>query len=227
MFLRIFSISLTPVNPHRFSLFKFRSLLARLCSDHAGITGARAPVGPVLSRYPPIISGQQKTVIRVTGICQGADFLWQIVDGNTEILDGNLQCHIDTRDAVIRNEKLETTDDQHEYEFLTPWLALNQQNEKKFYLLQGKPARDVFMQKLLTTQLNTLAKSLESPPGKPITCTAQVRFIRERIDHQTVMVFKGRFRTNLLIPQYLGIGRSVSQGFGWVREIPFEADTYD
>jgi hypothetical protein len=33
------------------------------------------------------------------------------------------------------------------------------------------------------------------------------------------MVFLGTFRTNLQIPAYFGIGQSVSQGFGTVREL--------
>jgi len=106
------------------------------------------------------------------------------------------------------------------YEFLTPWLALNQQNAKKFYDLQGKPQRDAFMQKLLTDQLNTLAKSLDYKVTNPITCVSKVRFKREQIDRENVMVFLGKFQTNLTIPDYLGIGQSVSQGYGTVRCIP-------
>lgn len=218
MFLRIFGISLTPVNPDRFSLLDCRSQLTRRCAEQTA-AGPGTPAGPVLSRYPPVLCGQLKTGIRVTGICQGADLLSQMAAGAAEILDGDLRCRVTTRDPEIRREQFGITDEEHEYEFITPWLALNQQNEKKFYLLQGKPARDAFMQKLLAAQLNTLAKSLEYTPARPVTCTAKVRFIRERIDRQTVMIFKGQFRTNLVIPHHLGIGQSVSQGFGWVQEI--------
>jgi uncharacterized protein (UPF0254 family) len=108
----------------------------------------------------------------------------------------------------------------HEYEFLTPWLALNQQYAKKFYDLSGKPARDAFMQDLLTRHLTTLAKSLDYELPEPVTCTAKVKFLRERIDRENVIVFLGKFRTNLCIPDYLGIGQSVSQGYGTIRAIP-------
>jgi len=223
---RIFTITITPENPLRFSLLEFRSALTRACAERTANAGPGTTDRPVLSRYPPILGGQQKHDIRVTGLCQGADFLFALACGNTEILDGNLRCHIDTRDAEVRTEPFGITAEEHEYEFVTPWLSLNQQNEKKFYLLQGKPARDAFMQKLLAAQLNTFAKSLEYSPETPITCTAHVRFVRERIERQTVMIFKGRFRTNLTIPQYLGIGQSVSQGFGWVQEMPRGTDCW-
>ncbi len=222
---RTFTLTITPANPLQFSLSEFRSLLSRECAERTAKAGPGTTDGPVLSRYPPTLCGQLKHEIRVTGICQGADFLYSLARGNTEI-GGENRCHIDTRDEEIRSEPFGIMDEEHEYEFITPWLALNQQNEKKFYLLQGKPARDAFMQKLLAAQLNTFVKSLEYSHELPIACTAHVRFVRERIDRQTVMIFKGRFRTNLRIPQYLGIGQSVSHGFGWVQEIPPGTDSW-
>ena len=137
---------------------------------------------------------------------------------------GESTCRITARDPAIRSEPFGITDTPDTYEFLTPWLALNQQHAKKFYDLNGKPQRDAFMQKLLTTQLTTLAKSLDYDITAPITCEAKVRFLRERIDRENVMVFLGKFRTNLHIPDYLGIGRSVSQGYGTIKRITESPD---
>jgi len=153
------------------------------------------------------------------GICQGARFLMTLAGENAEIIPGTNGCRIVSRDEAIRDEEFGTSGASCEYEFLTPWIALNQQNAKKFYDLKGKPARDAFMQKILTTHLNTLAKSLDYSPGEPVTCVPHIRFIRQRIDRENVIVFLGKFRTNLRIPEYLGIGQSVSQGYGTVRAV--------
>jgi hypothetical protein len=53
----------------------------------------------------------------------------------------------------------------------------------------------------------------------PISCEPKVRFRRDRIDDENIMVFVGKFRTNLGIPDFLGIGQSVSRGFGTIRHI--------
>jgi hypothetical protein len=37
---------------------------------------------------------------------------------------------------------------------------------------------------------------------------------------ENVMVFLGKFQTNLRIPDYFGIGQSVSQGSGTIKSIP-------
>lgn len=162
---------------------------------------------------------QVKGGLVLLGICQGAGFLWQITTGTQELEAGEIPCRITSRDPEIRQEEFGIDGGIHTYEFLTPWLALNQQYAKKFYDLSGKPARDAFMEKLLLSHLNTLAKSLDYVPPEPITCTAKVKFMRERIDRENVIVFLGKFTTNLRIPDYLGIGQSVSQGYGTLRGI--------
>ena len=156
-------------------------------------------------------------MLMVVGVGQGAALLQDISRGAKEVRSGETTCVISGRDQAIRNEEFGISDKILTFEFLTPWLALNQQNAKKFYDLKGKPERDAFMQKLLTGHLGTLAKSLDYDLPEPLYCESRVRFIRERIHQENVIVFLGTFRTNLTLPDYLGIGQSVSEGFGTIR----------
>lgn len=219
MILRFYTLTLEPVNPLQFSLPEFRSALTRqLVKDPAPVKNSGED-GKTLHRYPALLCKQVKGELVLVGICQGADFLWQITAGNQELEAGDISCRIISRDPVIRHEEFGIDGKMHSYEFLTQWLALNQQYAKKFYDLSGKPARDAFMEKLLVSHLTTLAKSLDYVPPEPVTCRAKVKFLRERIDRENVIVFLGKFSTNLRIPDYLGIGQSVSQGYGTVRGI--------
>jgi len=220
MILPLFTLVLQPANPLQFSLSGFRSSLTRGLAEYHAEGQSGTPAGKIIHRYPALQCKQVKHDLMVIGICQGAGFIRQMTEEKTEIVPGENCCTIVSRDPGIREEEFGTSGRLHEYEFLTPWLALNQQYAKKFYDLKGKPARDAFMQKILTAHLNTLAKSLDYIPEEPVTCTAHIRFIRERIDRENVIVFLGKFRTNLCIPDYLGMGQSVSQGFGTIRKIP-------
>ena len=58
-------------------------------------------------------------------------------------------------------------------------------------------------------------------PAK-IKCDVQVRIRKSRLKDVNVMVFIGSFCVNFLIPDYLGIGKSVSRGFGAVRRYGIE-----
>jgi hypothetical protein len=217
MILRMYTLSLEPAYPLVFSDDDLRSFLTKVLSEYSALP--RENASGFIHRYPVLQCKQVKGDLMVMGISQGADCLSRITHDQTMLGTGESACRITARDPAIRPELFAVTDTPVTYELLTPWLALNQQNAKKFYDLKGKPQRDAFMQKLISAQLNTFAKSLDYEITAPITCDAKVRFKRERIDRENVMVFLGKFRTNLRIPDYLGIGQSVSQGYGTIKRI--------
>ena len=215
MILPVFTLTLEPSNPLQFSVDELRSFFSIKLSEYT--TLHKDSTAGFIHRYPVVQCKQIKSMLMVIGIGQGADLLQEISGGEKEFRIGENTCTISGRDPGIRNEAFSISDKIHTYEFLIPWLALNQQNAKKFYDLKGKPERDTFMQKILTGNLSTLAKSIDYDLPAPLTCKSRVRFKRERIHQENVMVFLGTFGTNLRIPDYLGIGQSVSQGFGTIR----------
>ena len=223
MILPIFTLTLEPSNPLQFSIDELRSFFYKKLAEYTELHKDSTTV--FIHRYPVVQCKQIKSMLMVIGISQGADLLQEISGGKQEFRIGENTCTVFGRELGIRNEVFSISDKIHTYEFLTPWLALNQQNAKKFYDLKGKPERDAFMQKILTGNLNTFAKSIDYDLPAPLTCESRVRFKRERIDRENVMVFLGTFKTNLCIPDYLGIGQSVSQGFGTIRcRDPLETD---
>jgi hypothetical protein len=216
MILRMYTLSLEPEHPLRFSPDELRSYLSRKLAEY---TLHEENTAGFLHRYPALQCKRVKNTLMITGISQGAGCLCQLARGSATLGSGDTTCRIIARDPAVRSEPFGITDALALYEFVTPWLALNQQNAKKFYDLVGKPQRDAFMHKLLTAQLATLAKSLDCELTGPVLCEANVRFRRDRIGRENVMVFLGKFRTNLGIPDYLGIGQSVSQGYGTIKRI--------
>jgi len=223
MILSIFTLTLEPANPLQFSVDELRSFFSKKLAEYT--THHKDSTSGFIHRYPVVQCKQIKSMLMVIGISQGADLLQEISGGEKEFRIGENTCTISGWDQEIRNEVFSISDKIHTYEFLTPWLALNQQNAKKFYDLKGKPERDAFMQKILTGNLHTLAKSIDYDLPAPLTCKSRVRFKRERIHQENVMVFLGTFGTNLRIPDYLGIGQSVSQGFGTIQcRDPSETD---
>jgi hypothetical protein len=177
-------------------------------------------------RYPVLQAKQVKRDLIVIGVSQGADCLCQIIRDRETLGAGENTCRITACDPEVRSETFGVTDTVAAYEFLTPYLALNQQHAKQFYDLNGKAQRDAFLQTLLSTHLATLAKSLDYRITTPVCCEAKVRFKRDRIGNANEMVFLGKFRTNLRIPDYLGIGRLVSQGYGTITCIRESPDTH-
>jgi len=224
MILRTYMLCLEPEHPLRFSADELRAFLTTKMAEYTA--RHRDDPGGFIHRYPVLQCKQVKTGLVVIGISQGAGCLFQSAHDQPVLGSGESTCRITARDPAIRSEPFGVTDTRVTYEFLTPWLALNQQHAKKFYDLNGKLQRDAFMHKLLASQLHTLAKSLDYKTAVPISCETKVRFRRDRIGRENVMVFLGKFSTTLTIPDYLGIGFSVSQGYGTIKRITESSDTY-
>ena len=218
MILRIFTLTLEPENPVRFSIEELRTYLAEELNSYKALHKDNS--GSFIHRYPALQCKMIKNALMVVGINEGADVLERISRSRQKILPGEITCSIVARDTGIREEPFGISGIMTTYEFLTPWLALNQQNTKKFYELEGKPERDAFLMKILSGGLLILSKSLGYQPPGPVICEEKVRFRKDWIDNKSVMVFVGKFRTNLRIPDYLGMGQSISLGFGTVRQIP-------
>ncbi|WP_321508568.1 CRISPR-associated endonuclease Cas6 [uncultured Methanoregula sp.] len=216
MNIRIFTLTLEPANPVTFSIENLRSFLNRNLLEYSALSPDREGF---VHRYPAVQCKQVKDTLMAVGIAQGADFLQQLSSGMTVIAEGPEACTVTGRDPAVREEFFGIAAEPATYEFQTSYLALNQQNARKFYDLKGKPERDAFLQKILAGNLSSLAKSLDCPLASPLTCEPKVRFRRERIERENIMVFYGKFRTNLSIPDYLGIGQSLSLGYGTVRRL--------
>jgi len=172
-----------------------------------------------IHRYPVVQCKMVKDVPTVIGINEGAVFLKKLADESREIRVGPDTYWIAEHDISITDEEFGLSDTSHSYEFATPWLALTQENYKRFYKLTGKPARDEFVQKILVDTILTLSKSLGCEVTAPVICDTNLHFQKDQLKGVSVMTFTGKFQVNFLIPDYLGIGKSVSQGYGAMRRI--------
>ena len=172
-----------------------------------------------IHRYPVVQCKMIRDVPTVIGINEGAVFLKQLADESREIQLGPGTYRIAEHDISMRDEEFGLSDTIHSYEFATPWVAFTQENYKRFYLLTGKPARDEFVQKILVDTILSLSKSLGYDVPVPVSCDTNLHFQKDRLKGVSVMTFTGKFQVNFQIPDYLGIGKSVSQGFGAVRRI--------
>lgn len=218
MLLKIFTLTLEPVDPIQFSIEELRSHFAGKLADYMALH--KENNSGFIHRYPAVQCKQVKNTLLIMGISQGAALLEELSKDQSDIPAGKNTCRILERDSAIRNEEFGISGKPRVYEFLNPWLALNQQNAKKFYDLKGKTERDAFMHKILDSNLAILCKSLDYKLPAPITCEAKIKFRIDWIERESVMVFLGKFRTNLHIPDYFGIGQSVSQGYGTMKCIP-------
>lgn len=101
------------------------------------------------------------------------------------------------------------------------WLALNTDNYKKYQGITGLVERTAFLEKLLTGNILSFAKGIGWHIEKPVKVEIQSIRGQKMTKYKGVplMAFDMDFRSNVFLPNYLGLGKSASHGYGVIHQI--------
>lgn len=109
--------------------------------------------------------------------------------------------------------------EQVSYSFLTPWIALNEKNYEQ-YQKRGVWARKELLEKILIGNIISISKSLDYTVHESIKANIiKLKEVKTSLKGTPMLGFLGTFSVNFEIPDYWGIGKSVSRGFGTVKRI--------
>src|SRR5512133_1114077 len=108
MILRMFTISLEPEHPLRFSVEELRSFLNKKLADYSALH--KDDSAGFIHRYPALQCKQVKGDLIVTGISQGSDCLTLLIRDEAILGAGENTCQVTNRDQVIRSEPFGTAD---------------------------------------------------------------------------------------------------------------------
>ena len=167
--------------------------------------------------YPLIQYKITHKVPTVIGINEGADVLTEIYDKYNEIKLNNNIYEIVERSISYKNEEFGLSDKFHTYEFETPWFALNQENFTNKYRRMNPTEQKELLRKTLIGNILSMSKSLGYTVPSQIKCEPDLYPGVGSMKGVKIVTFKGKFMVNFLIPDYFGLGKSVSRGFGTVK----------
>jgi len=111
-------------------------------------------------------------------------------------------------------------DKTKKFKLLSPWLALNEKNYGKYQRLGMHAKRKKMLEKILIGNIISMSKGLGYTVPAPIEANiTEIREIQTSLKGNPMLGFLGTFSVNFEIPDYWGIGKSVSRGFGTVKRI--------
>ncbi len=153
----------------------------------------------------------------IIGIEEGVDVLRSISGEINELELGTKTYTIEEKQIIEKNQEFGLTDIPQQYVFLTPWLALNEKNYSDFNNLHPKE-QILRLHKILTGNILSISKFLEYVVLEQINVKTKLQPKKVYSKGIPLIGFEGEFQTNFNIPDYFGIGKSVSRGFGTVRK---------
>jgi len=99
------------------------------------------------------------------------------------------------------------------------WIALNTENFAEYQKLEGIADRMKFLEGKLTANIISFAKGIDWTIDKPIELSITELYDTKpvKLKGQTVLGFNLNFSTNVFLPNYIGLGKSVSLGYGVIK----------
>ncbi len=100
-----------------------------------------------------------------------------------------------------------------------PWLAFNERNYSTYMQMETEEEKKGLLEKILIGNIISFAKGIKWDIDKTIHLTI------DEIIAEKKLKFKGarllgltvNFSTNVFIPNYIGLGKGVSHGFGIIK----------
>jgi hypothetical protein len=156
----------------------------------------------------------------VLGINEGADILQKIYEDINCLKIGFADYQIREKNVILRTDYFGTTESHNSYSFLTPWLGLNERNFDKYQRLESWARKKELLEKILIGNIISMSKSLGYTVPEPIEANiGNLKEVQTSLKSTPMLGFLGTFSVNFEIPDYWGIGKSVSRGFGTVKKV--------
>lgn len=169
-----------------------------------------------LYRYPLI---QYKIVNEAPALIGTGDGIRVLETIENEIramnLDGE-KIELYEKQMYFNVEQFGCLDELMRYNFISPWMCLNEKNYK-IYLNSSAEEKKKLLNKILIGNILSMSKGLGYTVDKELKTYVEVTPCEINFKNKTMLGFKGHFIINFKIPDYLGIGKSVSRGFGTVK----------
>ncbi len=169
------------------------------------------------SRYAyPLVQYKviDKTPVLV-GFQEGAELLVSLFLKIKEIDIAGEKYAVLAKNIQQKQFELSVNQQLFSYTFKTHWMALNQENHRK-YLQMEESEKTQFLNRQLQNNILSFYKGLSFRTTERIMAIAQLKENQTHLKDQPMLVFSGNFTSNAFIPPMAGIGKAVSRGFGTV-----------
>ncbi len=164
--------------------------------------------------YPRVQVKILNEQIYIVGINEGVDSIKAIAK-KMDFLDfGNITFQVLDNEIEEHKNRFQPVSKLIRYRFVTPWVALNQTTGYRYRNLNNAD-RVNFLNRLLGQNIVFMAREMGMELKENIFTKVTLSSLFPRqVDENNWGAFDGEFRTNFVLPNYLGIGNGITRGYG-------------
>ncbi|RPI17172.1 MAG: DNA repair protein [Ignavibacteriae bacterium] len=214
--IRLPEISLLTRDAH-----KLRGFFGNLFKEKSPLLHNHFDDGSLVFKYPLVQYKVIENIPMLIGLNEGAELLTSLFLKMKELDINGKTYPINYKN--IENKKCEfgLCPELHEYSFKTLWMGLNQENYEKYNQLKkyaDESGIPHILTKILVGNILSFFKSTGYHADNTILLKTHLKEKTTGFKGNKMLAFEGNFIANVLLPQYIGLGKSVSRGFGTIVE---------
>lgn len=186
--------------------------------DHAPLLFHNHEKDKLRYSYPLIQYKRINQCAAIVCVSEGADAISDFfLNGHFDIRLGHEKVTLEIDSIAATQSSIQTCEDSFTYS-LQKWMPLNQENYQLYMQLESIADKYAMLENLLVANLLSFAKGIGVYFDKRVVCKLT------RVNEPTLTNYKGvkmlsldvEFKSNVSIPNYIGLGKGVSQGHGIV-----------
>lgn len=173
----------------------------------------------VAYRYPKVQYKRINKSAAIVAVDEGADIIGQFLSSDDTCLSiGKRKENFVVKDIRADQYLVQEWDSIFEY-YLRKWLPLNSENYKEYVNIDDLSEKVSFLERILIGNILSFAKGIGVTLKPNIECrlTSMAAPRLQKYKGVKMMAFDVSFKANVLLPDYIGIGKGVSLGFGIIK----------
>lgn len=197
---------------------KLRGYFGNLFMEKSELLHNHMGNGELRYAYPQVQYKVIDEVPMIVGINEGARLLTELFLQIKELnIDGRI-IPIQQKNIEAKSIEIGIAEAPINYEFKTLWMGLNQKNHAVYERATNSERRQLLERTLIGNCLSFL-KGMNHFVEEKIIVEAQFNEKVTRFKNAKMLAFEGVFKVNVELPDFIGLGKQVSRGFGTIRRI--------
>ena len=195
---------------------KLRGFFGNLFQEYSPLLHNHYDDGKVRYAYPLV---QYKVIDKVpllTGFGEGSRLLIELFLKIKYLDIEKSRYEINSKNISNVINDLSDFSRLYEYRFKTLWMALNQKNFVEYIKLKSDEEKATFLNKQLQNNILSFYKGVGYRVDERIMVKGHFKEKTTKFKDKSMLAFEGGFVSNAPLPDFAGLGKAVSRGFGTV-----------
>jgi len=197
---------------------KLRGYFGNIFKEHSSLLHNHFENGKNRYAYPLVQYKVIKNTPVLVGFLEGAKLLIDLFLKIKHINIEGTEYQVNSKNIESKTTEIDNFSKLIEYRFETLWMALNQKNHQNYTKLKSRVLKNEFLNRQLQNNILSFYKGIGFFTENRIMVTGRFYEKATKFKDQNMLAFSGTFVANAVLPDYVGLGKAVSRGFGTVNK---------